>query len=108
MAPALDGEIHRVPLLDRSNGPDGPGGAYCAYGGDQPYGWSQNFDTGEKTPWVATGHVLSAEQIEAIYQEREQNRRDLEERLERLQNGIAETAFETISKTEIALRIILS
>jgi len=31
--PALDGEIHRVPLLDS---PDGPGGVYCAYGGEQP------------------------------------------------------------------------
>ena len=84
--PALDGEIHRVPLLDS---PDGPGGAYCAYGGEQPYGWSQNFATGEKTPWVATGHVLSAEQIEAIYQEREQTRQKLDPLLADKQNEAA-------------------
>jgi phage/plasmid primase-like uncharacterized protein len=97
--PVLDGEIHRVPLLDNKSG---PGGAYCAYGGEQPYGWSQNFATGEKTPWIATGHVLSQEQVEAIYREREQNRLERESRIAGIHNDAAREAFETIGRTEIA------
>jgi len=97
--PALDGEIHRVPLLDS---PDGPGGAYCAYGGEQPYGWMQNFENGEKTPWIATGHVLSAEQIEAMYQEREKNRQELESRIAEIRNDAAREAHEIIVRAGIA------
>jgi phage/plasmid primase-like uncharacterized protein len=100
--PALDGEIHRVPLLDSSKGPDSPGGAYCAYGGDQPYGWAQNFATGEKTPWIATGHVLSAEQIQAIHQEREKNYHEYEARIAGIQNDAALEATEIIGRTGIA------
>jgi phage/plasmid primase-like uncharacterized protein len=73
------------------------GGAYCAYDGEQPYGWSQNFATGGKTPWIATGHVLSAEQIAAIHQEREQNHQELEANLARIQDEIAVEAFELLS-----------
>jgi antirestriction protein ArdC len=72
-APILDGEIYRVPLLSGNEA----GGAYCAYGGEQPYGWSQNFQTGEKTPWIATGHVLSEEKITEILRESEQRRQEL-------------------------------
>jgi hypothetical protein len=73
------------------------GGAYCAYDGEQPYGWSQNFATGGKTPWIATGHVLSDEQIAAIHQEREQNHQELEANLARIQDEIAVEAFELLS-----------
>jgi len=102
--PVLDGQIHRVPLLYSENIKVGIelGGAYCAYGGEQPYGWSQNFATGEKTPWIATGHVLSQEQIQEIFKEREEQRRDYQERLERMQNDIAATVFQTVAGTQIA------
>ena len=102
--PALDGEIHRVPLLSSANVAVGMelGGAYCAYDGDPPYGWSQNFATGEKTPWIATGHVLSQEQIQAIYREREENRLKSEAALAGVHNDIAGTAFQTISETGFA------
>jgi phage/plasmid primase-like uncharacterized protein len=99
--PALDGEIHRVPLV---NSPDGPGGAYCAYGGEQPYGWSQNFATGEKAPWIATGHELSGEQINQIYLEREAQRQELEASITGRQNEAAQEAFATLSNTELASR----
>ena len=102
--PVLDGEIHRLPLLPSANVNVGMelGGAYCAYGGEQPYGWSQNFATGEKTPWIATGHELSQEQIQQIYREREEQRRESDESLVRMQNDIAASAFERISGAGIA------
>ena len=102
--PVLDGEIHRVPLLPSANVTVGMelGGAYCAYDGDPPYGWSQNFATGEKTPWIATGHALSQEQIQAIYQEREEYRLKADAALARIQNDMATHAFETLSGTQIA------
>ena len=102
--PVLDGQIHRVPLLPSDNIKIGLelGGAYCAYGGEQPYGWSQNFATGGKTPWVATGHELSPAQIQEIFRDREKNRLEYDERLKNMQNDIAAKAFETISVTEIA------
>jgi len=89
--PVLDGQIHRVPLI---NSPDRPGGAYCGYGGEQPYGWSQNFASGEKTPWIATGHELSQEQIAAMYQEREQQRQRYEASLARAQETAVEVKQE--------------
>jgi phage/plasmid primase-like uncharacterized protein len=102
--PVLDGEIHRVTLLPSANATIGMelGGAYCAYDGDPPYGWSQNFATGEKSPWIATGHVLSQEQIQAMYQEREENRLRAEAALVRVQNEAAREASELIFRLGIA------
>jgi len=62
----------------------------------------QNFQNGEKTPWIATDHVLSVEQVAAIYQEREENRLKMEAALARIQNEMAEHAFETIAGTPLA------
>ncbi len=57
--PLMDGKIHRVPVTGRPNELDG---AYCGYADGLPNGWAQNHVTGEKTKWIATGHVLSPEE----------------------------------------------
>lgn len=61
--PIMDGQIHRVPLIGRNGGD--LDGAYCGFLDERPAGWIQNFSAGEKTTWVATGHTLTKEQIEA-------------------------------------------
>ena len=76
--PELDGKIHRVPLLGRSE----RDGAYCLYSDGIPAGWAQNYSTGDKVKLVATGVVLSSA-------ERERQQR---ERTARLQAAEAERA----------------
>lgn len=58
-APIMDGQIHRVPLIDRPQGKDG---AYCAYLDGVPAGWSQNYVTGEKSKFVSSGIQLTEEE----------------------------------------------
>lgn len=61
--PLMDGAIHRVPLIDGKRGE--LDGAYCGFLDERPAGWMQNFSTGEKMKWLATGHSLSKEEMEA-------------------------------------------
>ncbi|MDL2315602.1 ssDNA-binding domain-containing protein [Desulfovibrio sp. OttesenSCG-928-A18] len=76
-SPIMDGQIHRVPLIGRNGGE--LDGAYCGFLDERPAGWMQNFSAGEKTTWVATGHTLTKEQIEAqraeIARKREERQR---------------------------------
>lgn len=81
-SPIMDGAIHRVPLADGKRGE--LDGAYCGFLDEHPAGWMQNFSTGEKDNWVASGHTLSREELEAqraeIAQRREERQRALAER----------------------------
>ena len=74
--PTMDGQIHRVPLIGRSTGD--LDGAYCGFLDEHPAGWMQNFSAGEKHTWIATGHTLTKEQVEAqrvsIARQREERR----------------------------------
>lgn len=66
-APIMDGAIHRVPLI-RSDGRGNRGeldGAYCGFLDERPAGWMQNFSSGEKAKWLASGHALSKEELDA-------------------------------------------
>ncbi|MBF0482610.1 MAG: toprim domain-containing protein [Desulfovibrionaceae bacterium] len=81
-APAMDGKIHRVPLIDSK--PGHLDGAYSGHLDGVPNGWSQNYQTGEKTKWKATGHTLTEEQKAALTREAEVRRIEREkERLKR-------------------------
>ena len=62
-APIMDGSIHRVPLIDGKRGE--LDGAYCGFLDERPAGWMQNFSSGEKVKWLASGHALSKENLEA-------------------------------------------
>lgn len=61
--PEMDGKLHRVPLAGRPQGKDG---AYLGYLDGRPSGYIQNFVTGEKRNWTASGHRLSEEQLAAL------------------------------------------
>lgn len=83
--PIMDGQIHRVPLIGKSGGD--LDGAYCGYLDDRPAGWMQDFSAGEKHTWVATGHTLTKEQLDAqradIAQKQEERQRIILERQQR-------------------------
>ena len=72
--PEMDGQIHRVPLIDGKRG--ARDGAYCGYPDGVPAGWMENFSEGLRTKWVSTGHSLSKEQVEAMREEAEQRKID--------------------------------
>ncbi|CAK7032497.1 MAG: hypothetical protein DESF_01366 [Desulfovibrio sp.] len=79
--PIMDGAIHRVPLLGGNRGE--LDGAYCGFLDERPAGWMQNFSTGEKAKWMASGHALSKEEIDA--QRAEIAQKQLERAEQRLQ-----------------------
>ena len=79
--PIMDGNIHRVPV--QGGKPQALDGAYQGYLDGRPAGWYQNFLTGEKVNWKATGHTLTEEQKVALRLESEQRSQQRErERLE--------------------------
>lgn len=88
--PIMDGTIHRVGTVDR---PHSSNGAYLAHSDGTPNGWVQNFRTGERVEWVATGCRLSQEQLQAMKVEAAQKQeRDAAERAQRNEQA-AKRAF---------------
>jgi antirestriction protein ArdC/phage/plasmid primase-like uncharacterized protein len=80
--PIMDGTIHRVPLIGGNRGE--LDGAYCGFLDERPAGWMQNFSSGEMVKWMASGHTLSKEELEAqraeIAQRREERQQAIVER----------------------------
>ena len=97
--PEMDGKLHRVPLAGRPQGKDG---AYLGYLDGRPSGYIQNFVTGEKRNWTASGHRLSEEQLAALRAEaaERQRKRDAERRAE--QDRVAKMCADIFENREKA------
>ncbi|MDR1660103.1 MAG: ssDNA-binding domain-containing protein, partial [Desulfovibrio sp.] len=62
--PLMDGQIHRVTLLDSTSGK--LNGSYKGFLDGIPAGYIENWKTGEKSTWKYSGHMLSGEQIHKL------------------------------------------
>lgn len=89
--PIMDGAIHRVPLIDGKRGE--LDGAYCGFLDERPAGWAQNFSSGEKIKWAASGHKLSKEELEAQRAEIAQRREERQKAVIERQHLVAEDAY---------------
>lgn len=89
--PIMDGTIQRVPLQGRGAG--NRDGAYCGYSDGIPAGWAQDYSTGEKIRFVATGHVLSDEEKAHQQAERAQKLQERENERLHVQNEIGDQSF---------------
>lgn len=85
--PVMDGKIHRVPVFGGK--PQARDGAYQGYLDGRPAGWYENYLTGEKTKWKATGHTLTEEQKMALRLEAEQRSKQRERERLALQDDVA-------------------
>lgn len=98
-APIMDGQMHRVPVEGDDKGRTS--GAYKGYLDGHPAGFIQNFKTGVKTNWKATGQNLNAAEIarlERIAQEKRKAR--AQERLEAYEAKSQEATTEWASLPE--------
>lgn len=64
--PIMDGQLHRVPLIDRPHARDG---AYRGNLDGRPAGWFQNHVTGETANWKYSGHKLDQKDIARLREE---------------------------------------
>jgi antirestriction protein ArdC/phage/plasmid primase-like uncharacterized protein len=87
-SPIMDGAIHRVPLIGGKRGE--LDGAYCGFLDERPAGWMQNFSSGEKVKWMASGHALSKEEMDAQRAEIAQKQLERAEQRKQAQKEAAE------------------
>lgn len=87
-SPIMDGAIHRVPLIGGKRGE--LDGAYCGFLDEHPAGWAQNFSSGEKIKWAASGHALSKEEMDAQRAEIAQKQLERAEQRKQAQKEAAE------------------
>lgn len=89
--PAMDGQLHRVPLLEGK--PGSRDGAYVGHLDGHPAGFYQNHRTGDKGNWKASGHKLSAEEKARLRIEAEQSRQARREALDKQHEQASKTAY---------------
>lgn len=94
--PIMDGQIHRVPLIDRPQGKDG---AYCAFLDGVPAGWSQNYVTGEKSKFISSGMQLTEEEKTKQRAEHAQKLQEREEKRQRDYDIAANHAKKVLSNS---------
>ncbi len=87
-SPIMDGAIHRVPLIGGKRGE--LDGAYCGFLDERPAGWMQNFSSSEKVKWMASGHALSKEEMDAQRAEIAQKQLERAEQRKQAQKEAAE------------------
>ena len=75
--PILDGKIHRLSAVGSRTSTKSF--AYCGYSDGIPNGWVQNYQTGEQSKWVATGHVIT-EQEKSLLASQAKARREQQEK----------------------------
>ena len=94
--PIMDGQIHRVPVLERPHRLDG---AYQGYLDGRPNGWCQNFHvTGDlMIKWKATGHTLTPQEKEELRREGEERAWQRQRERETLHDSVAEMCVQNFS-----------
>ncbi len=90
----MDGQIHRVPLIGKPQGKKD--GAYCGFLDGVPNGWTQNYVTGEKSKFIASGVKLTAEEKAQQQAEFAQKQQEREEKRKLEHDKVAKKAVEII------------
>jgi len=89
--PVMDGQMHRVPLLDgKANSRDG---AYKGFLDGHPAGFIQNHKTGFKENWKATGHRLTEDQKQSLKAEAQQRKDERDKELLEQRSKASKKAF---------------
>jgi len=101
-APIMDGVLHRVPVDGDRTGERS--GAYKGHLDARPAGFIQNFRTGEKTTWKASGEVAMAAydraQMAAETAQRRHDRAHQREQMYERAAGLADAIWEAAAPVE--------
>lgn len=93
--PQMDGKLHRVPVEGDEKGRTS--GAYKGYLDGHPAGFIQNFKSGLKTNWKATGQRLNPAEIAKLEREAEAKRQAREREREATYNAKSEAITQELA-----------
>ena len=94
--PVMDGELHRVAVEGGKSG--ARDGAYVGHLDGHPSGFFQNYKTGEKANWRASGQRLDPTRVEAVRKETEAKREARKEERVKEQGKNAEALWHAMAK----------
>ena len=94
--PVMDGELHRVPVEGGKAG--SRDGAYVGHLDGHPSGFLQNYKTGQKAKWRASGQRLDAARVEAVKQETAAKQRARQEERRQEQDKNAASLWHAMAK----------
>lgn len=94
--PVMDGELHRVPVEGSKDG--SRDGAYVGHLDGHPSGFLQNYKTGQKANWRASGQRLDPARVEAVKQETAAKREARQEERRAEQEKNATTLWHAMAK----------